>query len=146
MSDYVKIRFELLPDDGYPPVGVETLNALKLNEGRFLIKNAPFFIQNISYADIVEARENENGGYDFVKCLESSDFNSISIILMNNALDVELMDFFRGFESIIEYGEFGSLRMLAVAIPNEISYSEIKKYLDTREAEGLISYSELALV
>jgi hypothetical protein len=146
MSDQEKIRFELVPDeDGYPPIRVETLNAANLGEGKFRIQNAPFFVANVSYGDVVDAKKSQDGGYDFVQCLEASDFKSISIILLNDALDKALMDLLRGCNAVIEYGEFGALRMVAIAIPGGADYPAIKRALDHYEADELISYAELAV-
>lgn len=146
MARHKKIRFTLEPDeDGYPPVSVETINAIEVKEHTFRLQNAPFFISGTAYGDLVEAKKTQDGGYEFVRCLEASDFKSISIILLSESLDSALMDLLRGRNSVIEYGAFGALRMVAVAIPGDANYQEIKKSLDRYEADGLISYAELAV-
>ena len=144
MSDHK--RFALTPDeDGYPPISVESMNAVEVEEGRFRLRNAPFFVSGIAYDDLVEARQSPDGGYDFVRCIEPSDFRCLSIILLSESLGGALMDLLRGRDAVIEYGEFGALRMVAVAVPAEVDYQEIKRNLDRYEAEGLISYAELAV-
>jgi hypothetical protein len=53
------------------------------------------------------------------------------------------MDLFRGHDCIIEYGEFGKLRMVAVGIPESADYAYIQKILDAYESAEKISYAEL---
>ena len=146
MSNSTKISFELVPDDdGYPPVGVETLNASRLEENKFRLENTPFFVSGVAYGDIVEARQSPSGGYEFVQCLDESGFKSISIILLSEALDRNLMDTLRGCNAVIEYGEFNSIRMVAISVPESFDYSNFRVLLNNFESEGLISYAELAV-
>lgn len=146
MSDSIRIKFELVPDgDGYPPIGVETLNASRLEENKFRLENTPFFVSGVAYGDIVEARQSLSGGYEFVQCLDESGFKSISIILLSESLDENLMDILRGCNAVIEYGEFNSMRMVAVSVPESFDYSHFRVLLNNFESEGLISYAELAV-
>ena len=77
--------------------------------------------------------------------VKRSPFTSLSIILLSNDLDTFLMDFFRGQQCVIEYGEFGRFRVLAVGAPPEANYLAIKQQLELLERQDKLSFSELAI-
>lgn len=133
-------------EDGYPPIQYELLNATAISANSFRIDNAPFFAPNVSYHDIVLGRESEvPEQFDFVELIEGSTFTSISIIILDVAMDVFLMDLLRGLNCVIEYGEFGKFRVLAVAVPASTDYSQLRSQLEHLESQSKISFSELAI-
>jgi hypothetical protein len=142
-----KIAFHLETDDaGFPPMSLELINGELVADDKFRILNAPFFVQNVSYGDIVVARSSEvNGQWEFVRVMEASDFTSISIILLDSSLDETLMALLRGKMCVIEYGEFGVYRMLAVAFPVTVDYPSFREQLSGYQDRGLISFAELAI-
>lgn len=142
-----KVVFQLDRDeDGFPPISIEMLNAIQIEKERFQIKNAPFFTPNISYDDVVEAvPTNMAGQYTFVKVIEQSDFTSLSIIILDSSMDSLLMDLLRGLDCVIEYGEFGVYRILAVSVPASTDYESLRNQLQSLEDRGAISFAELAL-
>lgn len=141
-----KILFRLeRNNDGFPPISVESLNADALGDGLFRIKNTPYFTKNVSYDDIVRASEYAAPDqFQFELVTEPSDFTSISIIILDESMDTILMDTFRGHDCVIEYGEFGAYRVVAVAIPGEADYDFLRNELQSFENKGLISFAELA--
>lgn len=143
----LKVLVELeCEEDGYPPVSVESLNAEELEPGFFRIKNSPFFRENIAYGDIVAASPIDRIGYYQFDCVViPSGFTSVSIILIDEMASDILMKLFCGSLFVVEYGEFGSLKMLAVSIPPSIEYGEIKSNLMELEEKEMISFSELAV-
>jgi hypothetical protein len=147
VTSTVKIQFQLEPDeDGYPPIGIELLNASPVADGLFRLKNAPFFVSEVSYGDVVRAiPSGVDRQYCFSSLVSESGFTSISIILLDAAMDNFLMDLFRGHRCVVEYGEFGKLRMLAVAIPSIEDYSKLRPQLVALEAQGQLSFAELAI-
>ena len=143
-----KVTIELeRDDDGFPPIEVEMLNAEDLGSWLFRIKNAPFFATNISYDDIVKASQTEiSGQYRFEKVVEQSRFTAISIVIFNSSMDVFLMDLLRGLGCVVEYGEFGVYRVLAVAVPESTDYAPLREQLQSLEDRELISFAELAIL
>ena len=132
--------------DGYPPIAVELLNATPISDGVFRLDNAPFFASEVSYGDLVRASPTDvEDQYLFDELVEGSDFTSISIILLDSTMDSFLMDLLRGHHCVIEYGEFGRLRMLAVAIPATENYSGLRRQLTELERLGKLSFAELAI-
>jgi hypothetical protein len=139
----VKIEFPLAVDDGYPPINVESLNAKPVENGQFEILNSPFFVEGVAYGDHVAAVEHQNGRLVFEATTAFSGFKAISIILFDDSLDVELLDLLRGLQCVIEYGEFGNLRMVAVGVPGFIDYSPIASAFAQYERLEKLSYAEL---
>jgi hypothetical protein len=146
-GEIVKVAYRLDPnEDGYPPISVELLNAMRVSPGVFRIENAPFFSPNVSYRDIVSACASvAEGQFDFVELLQASDFTSISIILLDPKMDEFLMDLLRGLHCVLEYGEFGVYRVLAVAVPPATDYRALRAQLEDLEGRELISFAELSV-
>lgn len=147
MNRKVKIAFQLEQDrDGFPPIAVELLNATQLEKDLFRLENAPFFAREHSYGDTVRASPTDiEGQYLFESDVETSSFTSIAIILLDGEMNTFLMDLFRGHHCVIEYGEFGSHRMLAVAVPATDDYAALRRQLMALEEQGKLSFAELAV-
>jgi len=143
----VKIAIHLdRNEDGFPPISIELLNADQVSDETFRIRNAPFFAPNVAYQDLVRARPSAVvGQFDLCEMVESSPFTCISIILLDATLDQFMMDLLRGMGCVIEYGEFGVYRVLAVAVPPAADYASLRATLDDLESRELISYSELCV-
>lgn len=142
-----KIVFTLERDeDGYPPISIEMLNAVPLEGGLFQIENAPFFVRDISFHDVVRASSTTaQGQFRFEGVIRPSSFTSLSIIILDASMDVFLMDLLRGLQCVIEYGEFGAYRILAVAVPSTTDYDTLRVQPQSLEDKKLISFSELAV-
>ena len=142
----MKIVFDLDCIDGYPPVKREMLNAVRLDKNSFRIKNVPFFVEEVSYDDVVAASETENPEqFDFLFVEENSPYTSISIIILDETVSEDLKDLFNGLDCVMEYGEFGVYKVFAVAIPSSSPYFDVRKKLEMYEDSGRISFAELAL-
>lgn len=144
----VKIHFHLeRNEDGYPPISVEAINATVIGDGLFRLDNTPFFVENVSYGDVIRATATSaEGVYEFEEVVEQSRFIALSIIILSECIDGFLMEFFRGMEAVIEYGEFGVYRILAVAIPDSVDYESVRGKLRDLEGRELLSFAELALL
>jgi len=89
-----KVQFILdQNDDGFPPIRVELLNATALPSGLFRLENAPYFIEGVSYRDLVEAVPTDHPDQvRFVRVVEQSGFAALSIITLDASVDEQLMD------------------------------------------------------
>lgn len=143
MTKIQKIDFELDVEDGYPPISVERLNARDCGNGQFEIVNTPFFIPETAYGDIVTAAKDLNGRLHFDGCVKTSAYKALSVIILNLEMDRQLMDDLRGRGCVIEYGEFGPYRMLAIGVPPTADFAAIKNILDRHQQAGKLSYAEL---
>jgi len=144
-SQNVKIEFPLEVEDGFPPIRVELLHARPVNADQFQVLNSPFFVENVAYGDLVTVTVEADGRRTFKACADPSGFTSLGIIVLEQSVDSALLDLFRGLGCVIEFGEFGKLRMFAVSIPASVDYHSIQAVLDDLEAADKISYAELAL-
>ncbi len=144
---HVKVSFPLeVDEDGFPPIRVELLNATQLSPRTFRIDNAPFFVPNVSFGDVVSGEPcSIDGQFQFTSVVEPSEFTSVAIILLDSAMDTLLMDLLRGLECVIEYGEFGTFRVLAVAVPATTNYPALRRQLEGLEADSKLSFSELSV-
>jgi Domain of unknown function (DUF4265) len=143
----VKIAFVLdQNEDGFPPIRMELLNAVAVGDSTYEIKNAPFFTPNIAYADIVRATPTDvENQYKFAELVKGSSYTSLSIIILEASVDTKLMDVLREKDCVIEYGEFGAYRVLAVAVPIETDYSRLRLELLELQDDDKLSIAELAL-
>lgn len=143
----MKVAYSLeVNEDGYPPISIELLNAARVSGDTFRIENSPFFAENVAFHDVVRARATDvPGQFQFSEVVEESPFASISIILLDKAMDRFLMDLLRGFGCVLEYGEFAAYRVLAVAVPPRVDYEPLRRQLTDLEGRGLLSFAELAL-
>lgn len=138
-----KLNFTLDIENGFPPIGVETLNARPREDGTFDIMNTPFFVKETAYGDVVNARRNTSGRLEFVGCVQQSSYKAISVIFLTDDVKISLLDDFDWGDCIVEFGEFPGYRMLAIAIPGTADYARIKSLLDAYESDGQLSYAEL---
>jgi hypothetical protein len=139
----VKINFNLEVDDGFPPIGVETLNAKALEDGTFELLNTPFFVKETAYGDIVSARMSAGSRLEFTGCVRPSTYKAIAVILLGSNVRQRLMDNFDWKDCIVEYGEFTCYKMLAIAIPGIADYAPIRAVLDLYEKDEQLSFAEL---
>ena len=142
-----KVRFELeILEDGFPPVGVETLNARLVDTNTFELDNTPFFAKSIAVGDILRCSQTKHDHIvQFEEVLSPSGNKSISIIFIDDDCKEEIYQFFKQNECYCEYGEYGEFNMLAVSINPNFDYSKIAFYLDKKEELGKISYAELCI-
>ena len=142
----VKILFGLEPDeDGYPPIGSESLNAIACEDGRYRLDNTPFFVEGVSLGDVVEAVKSVGSALNFKRVHTQSSNTSLSIILLDADVRESLVRYLEGMDCYCEYGEFPTMEALAVSVPATAPYADVTGHLEELEDRGLISYAELAL-
>ncbi|MEZ4317125.1 MAG: DUF4265 domain-containing protein [Myxococcota bacterium] len=149
-TEHTKIVFPLdVDEDGFPPIGSESLNARR--EGtRFILDNTPFFVPGVALGDVVEAvpAPSGSGKYDFVRVVTPSTNKALSIIFLEFGIKDAVCDELRARGCFCEWGTFGrggTLLMLAVSVPDSCSYPSIADFLDRYERDDRLSYAELAV-
>ena len=143
----VKVDFQLDNyEDGFPPIHVESLNGVLLDNGLIQIDNVPFFVEEIAIGDVVKCFHlPKNKNYQFEEVIYEGTHKSISIIFNNYSCKEDTYQFFKSKGCYCEYGEFGEFNMLAVDINADVIYEDIEEYLSKQESEGKISYAELCI-
>ena len=150
MTVFVKVVFPLeFIEEGFPPISVESLNA-RMDAHGYVLDNTPFFAVGVARGDRVEVEpiSDKTDQYAFKRVVASSSNKALSIILLEAGTKELVYQQFRERGCYCEYGEFGqagSLQMLAVSIPGDCDYEAVTRLLDELEAQGRLSYAELAV-
>ncbi len=141
MDDRKKIHFQLTQDeDGYPPVGVESVWAEPgENPGEYIIDNIPFFIREATLDDVVRVRE-QDGQLWFEATVRPSLHSLIRIVFF----DLEQVD--RVSKRLTDLGceieHFRAYKLLAVSIPANVKLSDVQSYLRSESDAGTLDYEE----
>lgn len=149
--DPIKIVFDLhTDDDGFPPIGAESLHAKADERGGFILDNTPFFVEGVAAGDRVEAvpMPGATGRYRFIRVLEPSPNKAMSIIFLSENTKETVFQELKRRGCYCEYGEFhkrGELEMLAVSVPETSDYESIRTYLSDLEENEELSFAELAV-
>jgi hypothetical protein len=141
----VKIRFELEPDDdGWPPVGGESLWAFDLGQDRYRLDNTPWFVRGVACYDVVEAVAPNADSVPVVsRVVEHSGHLTVRVLpLDDHGVDVlaTLIEEFNALGVDCEGDQHHGL--LALDIPPSTLLAPIKEYLDSGEANGRWEYEE----
>lgn len=144
MND-IKVRFNLeIIEDGFPPIGVETLNGVLIGDNIVKLNNTPFFAKSVAVDDILRCIEtNKTGVYEYEKLVTPSGNKAISIIFLDDSCKENVYQYLKGHGCYCEYGEFGGFNMLAVAVDKKLEYDELESFLQMNQDSGIISYAEL---
>ena len=134
-----KVLFRLEQDaNGYPPASVEGLWA-KAVEGGHAVDNIPFHVYGIAPGDLIGTYE-EDGQTWFAELRQSSGTSVFRVLVKPpETLDqvrAALQDF--GCACETEH----SVRLLAVALPQQRSIDTLLYYLLTQREAGLLDFEE----
>lgn len=141
-NKHEKVLFQLGQDeDGYPPDDYESLWALP-SGSNYEIDNIPFFVQGISYGDIVEA-DNVNDELWFRSVVKKSDNSTLRVICFDTSKVMEVRNHLSSLGCSSELSHIEGL--FAVDIPENCDYSTIQKYLDQKEQEDILEYEEASI-
>jgi len=140
----VRVRFDLEVDDGFPPISAEVLIGKLESIGHVRLDNTPFFATGVAFGDIVRCIGCPPN-LIFASIAFESGYRAISVIFIDNSYQEELFQSLKVLGCYVEFGEFPEYDMIAVAIPPDLNYDEIKQKLDKLETEGKISFAELCL-
>lgn len=140
MSSLVRIHFRIDQDeDGYPPVGVESLWAKPVGDF-FEIDSIPFFTSDATTGDLVRAKPDANGEFWFAGVEQASSNSLIRIVFFDvthtNVLSEKLQALGCGAEGMTAY------KLLAVDVPGSVSLSEVQDILRREASAGHIDYEE----
>lgn len=141
MSAPVKLFFQLVQDeDGYPPVGVESLWANPgANPGEYVLANVPFFVRDATIDDIVQARE-VDGNLWFERRVSGSENSLIRITFHDQECWVRVNERLCALGCSTEYAR--PYNLLAVSIPPTVKLSDVQDYLQAEAGAGNIGYEE----
>lgn len=138
MSDS-KILLTYKDDEGN--YQVESVWATKQG-GFYRINNIPFLAANVALDDLVSVEKDDNALY-FDELIEASGHSTIQMIIFDGD---ELLQIGKELESLGCTWEGSHIKtLIAIDVPKEIDYVDVKNYLDKGEKEERWSYKEACL-
>lgn len=141
----VKIRFELAQDDdGWPPVGGESLWAFDLGYDRYRLDNTPWFVRGVACYDVVEALAPDADSVPVVhQVLEHSGHLTVRVLPLDAGGRDTLAALIREFNALGVDCEGDQVRdLLALDVPPSIRLAPVKEHLDRGTADGRWKYEE----
>jgi hypothetical protein len=142
-ENYVKIFFPLTSDEeGYPPVNVESVWAIKQQDGFFQIDNIPFYIHSLSTGDVVSAEFSEERNY-FSKLIYSSKNSTLRVVVYDIEITQQIRDQLTDIGCSSEQSNLKGF--FAVNVPPQVRYSEVLKLLTPYKEKEKLDYEESAL-
>lgn len=140
MEGHVKIFFEI-PSADSEEMEVETLWAIPRGEG-FKLDNIPFYAKGAALDDVVSANE-VNGCLYVDGVLKPSGHSTVRLWFAEKD-DVQVVRAeLKSMGCVSEISD--NPRLVAIDIPPDVKYENIRDYLDVGEAEGKWDYQEACL-
>src|SRR5262245_43200695 len=140
MGEHVKVFFSLEQDeDGYPPVTVESMWAVKREDG-YELDNIPFYARSIAHGDLLAVRRDEDGLLWYDHRIKPSRHSTVRLLLAREE------DVSAARERLHEMGCTSEVadvtRLVAVDIPPTVDYEKMRRFFEEGEAEGRFEYEE----
>jgi hypothetical protein len=144
-SDKTLVNVKILLTEeqrGSFPVGVESL-WFKPIGANYQLKNAPFFIDGLSYDDIVSLRLVDEDTYQVGEILEHSLNSTVWVYLKESSAGLRVIERLTSFHCDLETGVIDDY--YAVNVPGGSDYIAITELLDSAEDLGhiLVSYASV---
>jgi hypothetical protein len=132
MSEHmVKVLF--YPDD-QPP---ESLWAQDLGDGRYKLRNSPWFMYGVNFEDVVHARPAADGMLEFVEVVEPSGSSTFRILLRENTDPATFERYRRPLQELGCTWEQAKKRLYAVDAPPGTDPGQVADVLESGAADGV---------
>ena len=138
MEKHVKLLFR---HDAFEEESIENAWAKKKGE-YYQLDNILFYAKEYSLGDLIKT-EKVDGEIFANELIEESGHSTIRILFADTGLVPLIRDELRSKECSSELSNYEKL--VAVDIPPNISYANIKEYLDEGERKGLWEYEEACI-
>jgi len=135
-----KIFFEILTENS-DEYETESIWAFPV-AGSYKLDNIPFYVKGVSLGDVVSA-EKVDGCLYMKELLESSGHSTVRIWFSDQREVQAVRETLKSMGCSSEISD--QPQLVAVDIPSEISYDEIRTYLDEGESNGKWDYEEACL-
>ncbi len=116
----------------------EKVDAVKVGEYYKLV-HVPAFAPNIAYGDIVKV-EFDDGEFHFDKLIEESGFSVAHVVIMKPESKDRIISILRDFGCGVN--SHMADNYLAISVPPELLYQEIRNFLFKEESIGNISFRD----
>ncbi len=136
MTNDMKLTFKLTEEQSGPfPVSTESLWFVEENSG-YRLKNIPFFIDELSFDDVISVKQLDKNLYCIEKILQPSLNSTIWVYLKDVDSGKEIIDKIVGMACGIESGVIDDY--YAVNVPGEVEYSSVYNLLVEEESNGVL--------
>lgn len=125
----VKVLF--YPNDGYY-TSPESLWAEALGDGRYRIRNSPWYIYGIGFEDVVRAHPDASGMLEFDEVVERSGSSTFRIMLRDGTDEAKFQRFWQPLQDLGCTYEHAKGRLLAIDAPPGVDLDQVAALL----AEG----------
>lgn len=140
-----KIWFELQQDeDGYPPVGTETVWAIHRGENQYEIDNIPFFEKEATLGDVVETVEDSDGLLSYKAMVKRSGNSLIRVVYYDTTDPGQLLKGLKDLGCLTELDK--PHHLIAVNVSPEVELESIQAFLRRGLEQGLWGYEEPILM
>lgn len=139
MSNLVKV---LVPCEVGTSRETESVWAEAVEEG-FIVRNFPFYATEIAWGDIVSA-EMRDGALWYTGLVRASGHCALQILFLRDGpIRDEVTKHLQSLGCGLEGSDLPNL--VAVDVPVDVSYPEVKDYLEAQERAGVLGYREACL-
>jgi hypothetical protein len=130
---FLKFRLEI-DDDGWPPVGSESIPVIEREDGQYEVAVPPFFLKDISVGDqITVDLDDEN--YVTGWTHQSRSGRSTIWLLKGDAADLEPhLESLKNLNCNVE--RFTQVTLCSIDVPESVSVSEIDAIMARIKADG----------
>lgn len=138
-----KLIFKLkIDDDGYPPVGYESLWGGVIGEKSYIVDNIPYYIFGVSKGDCVVVEEVE-GESIATAIVSRGGHSTLRVVVQSHDDRVEILKALADFGA--NCSTTSGLSMFAVDIPAHVDFLKIDTYLAAQSDGENIAYEDACL-
>jgi hypothetical protein len=138
-----KVMFQIEQKDGYPPVAVESMWAVKVGDGLYEIENIPFYAKGIGLGDIVGTTASETGSLVFDRVASSRGHSTLRLVFIEmrerKRIEKALEALGCGWEGGVEPS------LISVDVPPAASFDEVLKLVSEACTQGILDYETAAI-
>ena len=138
----VKVRFLLPTDiDAWHKVEVERMWCEERGDGRYALRNSPFYVRGLSFGDVVEAGELD-GALTCLRIVERSGHSTYRIFTNPHATEdqiQELLDKLSGLHCNLEKG---TERLWAIDVRPEADIHKVHAVLIQAKSDDVAAFEE----
>ena len=135
-SNHVKILLDIEGDDG--TTDVESVWAVPEN-GNYRIDNIPFYARGFALGDLVAATPDPDGLLRCTGVVMPSGHSTVRLWFANSTRVQEVR---AELQALGCSDELDLDRLLAVDIPPQIPFAQVKAFLDEKESDQILEYEE----
>lgn len=139
-TERLKLRFPFENSEG---VGeTETLGVIKRDEG-YELDNIPFYVTGLAVGDLVSARHDADGVLWYSELLKPSGHSTIQLWFDRQGDVASVRAALRQMGCDSEVSDLPQL--VAVNVPRDVSYADVRAFLERGERSGQFEYQEACL-